>query len=276
MAGKLSSKIQKAATDLRKGQNMAPAGTATEQAFQGAAAAQGQQATTPSGQSNISETLGVQDARSQGEAAAQALENQAGQAQVQEAQQESAQRQRDAAMTAQRLEADTNYNNQINNQLARYKENSLDMDAAEEELALEDLGAKLALKDKQYQAELGRRGEAARLRDANAFTQEVKKQVMGEELANFRDQLEFAEREQGMDLESMEALAAIDINSAMAAANAALQSQLSAQQSAGFSQLGQAAGSIIGGMDFGGGSSSTPTTTSPTNTGSTGKLGGPV
>ena len=245
MAGKLSSKIKDAATNLRKTQQAAPAGGATEQAFAGAAAAQGKGVSGPSGQSNISEVLGVQDARAQGEQAAQALEQQAGQAQVQEAQQESQQKQFKSQQLAQKLEGDANYNQELDNQFAKYKEHSLDMDAEEENLALEDLGAKLALKDKQYQSEIGRRGEAARLTDAANFSEEVKKQVMGEELANFRDQIEFMEKEHGLDLENMEDLAKIDIDSALASANAALQADLTAQQSQGFAGLGKAGASYL-------------------------------
>lgn len=270
MAGKLSSKIKDAATNLRKTQQAAPAGGATEQAFAGAAAAQGKGVSGPSGQSNISEVLGVQDARAQGEQQAQALDQQAGQAQVQEAQQESQQKQFKSQQLAQKLEGDANYNQELDNQFAKYKEHSLDMDAEEENLALEDLGAKLALKDKQYQSEIGRRGEAARLIDAANFSEEVKKQVMGEDLANFRDQIEFMEKEHGLDLENMEDLAKIDIDSALASANAALQADIAAQQSQGYSQLGSAAAQGVGAMDFSGSNpSTTDTTTSRNNPGRT-------
>jgi len=244
MAGKLSSKIKDAATNLRKTQQAAPAGGATEQAFAGAAAQQGKAPSGPSGQSNISEVLGVQDQRAVGEQAAQKLDDQAGQAQVQEAQQESQQKQFKSQQLAQKLEGDARYNQELDNQFAKYKEHSLDMNAEEENLALEDLGAKLALKDKQYQSELGRRGDAARLTDAANFSEEVKKQVMGEELSNFRDQLEFMEKEHGLDLESMEDLSKIDIDSALASADAALQADITAQQSQGFSQLGGAAAKV--------------------------------
>ena len=260
MAGKLSSKIKDAASNLRKTQQATPAGGATEQAFAGAAAAQGKGVSGPSGQSNISEVLGVQQARAEGEQAAQGLEQQASQAQVQEAQQASQEKQFKSQQLAQKLEGDAQYNQQINQQLAKYQEHSLDMDAEEENLALEDLGAKLALKDKKYQAELSRRGESARLDDMNNFKEESAKLIMGEDLANFRSNIESMEREHGLDLQSMEDLAKIDINSALASADAALQADILAQQSAGFSQLGSAAGQAVGAMDFGGDTSAKGTT----------------
>jgi hypothetical protein len=245
MAGKLSSKIKDAATNLRKTQATTPAGGATEQAFAGAAAAQGKAPTGPSGQSNISEVLGVQEQRAVGEQAAQGLEQQASQAQVQEAQQASQQKQFKSQQLAQKLEGDARYNQELENQFARYKEHSLDMNAEEENLALEDLGAKLALKDKQYQSELSRRGEAARLHDAANFSEEVAKQVIGEDLANFRKSLEFQVEQHGLDLANMEDLSKIDIGSAMQAANAALQADITAQQSQGFQKLGGAAASYL-------------------------------
>jgi hypothetical protein len=277
MAGKLSSKIKDAATNLRKTQVSTPAGGATEQAFTGAAAAQGKAPTGPSGQSNISEVLGVQEQRAVGEQAAQQMDQQAGQAQVQEAQQASQQKQFKSQQLAQELEGDARYNQELDNQFAHYKEHSLDMNAEEENLALEDLGAKLALKDKKYQAELSRRGDAARLQDAANFSEEVAKQVIGEDLANFRKSLEFQVEQHGLDLENMEDLSKIDIGAALSAANAAIKADLVAQESAGWSQLGSAAGSAAGSMNFGGGTTSTAVpTTAPTNVGSTGKLGGPV
>ncbi len=243
--GKLSSKIKDAATNLRKTQQTAPAGGATEQAFAGAAAQQGQAATGPSGQSNISEVLGVQEQRAVGEQAAQQMEQQAGQAQVQEAEQASKQKQFKSQQMAQKLESDAQYSQELDNQLARYKEHGLDMDAEEENLALEDIGAKLALKDKKYQAELSRRGESARLHDAANFKEESAKLIMGEDLANFRKQIEFMEKEHGLDLQSMEDLAKIDINSALASADAALQADITAQQSQGFTDLGKAGGEVL-------------------------------
>ena len=130
---------------------------------------------TPSGQSNISEVLGVQEQRAQGEQAMQQLDQQAATAQVAEAQQASQDKVRDAQARARELEADAQFNKGIEDQLNNYEQHSLDMDAAEEELALEDLGAKLALKDRQYQAELDRRGKAANLQDALAFREETAK-----------------------------------------------------------------------------------------------------
>jgi len=263
MAGKLSSKIKDAATNLRKTQQTTPAGGATEQAFAGAAAQQGKAATGPSGQSNISEVLGVQEQRAVGEQAAQQMEQQAGQAQVQEAQQESQQKQFRSQQIAQKLESDAQYSQELDNQFARYKEHSLDMDAEEENLALEDLGAKLALKDKKYQAELARRGDAARLHDAASFNEEVAKQVIGEDLANFRKNLEFQVEQHGLDLKNMEDLSKINIGAALSAANAAIKADLAAQESAGWSQLGGAASSVVGDMDFG---STSTSTTGPTTT----------
>jgi len=272
MAGKLSEKIKQSASNLRQAQQAAPAGTATEQAFQQAAVAKGTAGTpTPSGQSNISEVLGVQEQRAAGEQAAQQIEQQAEQAQVAEAQQESKDVIRDATMRAQRLETDAKFNQELENQLNKYEQFSLDMDAAEEDLALEDLGAKLALKDKKYQAELQRRGDAARLQDANNFKEESQKLVMGESLKNFRDNIKFQEEQQDLDLQSMEDLAKLDIDSALAAADAAMAEALRQQQSQAFSQLGSAAASVVGDEGaykglFGGGSaaSATPATTAST------------
>lgn len=247
MASKLSEKIKGAATNLRQTQKAAPTGMATEQAFQQAAASKGTGGMpTPSGQSNISETLGVQQVRAEGEQQAQALDQQAATAQVAEAEQASADRQRGAAMLARKLEADTNYNQQIENQLNNYEQHSLDMDAAEEELALEDLGAKLALKDRKYQAELDRRAQAANLADQTAFREETAKLIMGEELKQLRDQIAFMEQQQKLDIANREDLAKIDINSALAAANAALQEDIAAQKSQAWSQLGGAAADIVG------------------------------
>jgi len=257
--GKLSSKIKDAATNLRKTQQTAPAGGATEQAFAGAAAQQGQAATGPSGQSNISEVLGVQEQRAVGEQAAQQMEQQAGQAQVQEAEQASKQKQFKSQQMAQKLESDAQYSQELDNQLARYKEHGLDMDAEEENLVLEDIGAKLALKDKKYQAELSRRGESARLHDAANFKEESAKLIMGEDLANFRKSLEFQVEQHGLDLQNMEDLSKINIGAALSAANAAIKADLAAQESAGWSQLGGA----VGDMDFG---STSTSTTDPTTT----------
>ena len=204
---------------------------------------------TPSGQSNISEVLGVQEQRAQGEQAMQQLDQQAATAQVAEAQQASQDKVRDAQARARELEADAQFNKGIEDQLNNYEQHSLDMDAAEEELALEDLGAKLALKDRQYQAELDRRGKAANLQDALAFREETAKLVMGEELKAFRDSIAFLEKEHQLDLNSREALAKMDINSALEAANAALQDDLRSQTSAAYSQLGSAAGKIVSDKD---------------------------
>lgn len=273
MASKLSDKIKQSAANLRQNQQAAPAGTATQQAFQQAAVGKGTAGPVVSGQSNISETLGVQEQRAVGEQAAQQLDQQAATAQVAEAQQASEDKQYQATQLAQKLESDANYNAQIEKQFNNYEQHSLDMDAAEEELALEDLGFKLALKDKQYMSHLDRMARTANLHDETAYKEEVAKIVMGEELKNFRDNIAFQEKQHGLDLQNMEDLAKIDINSALAAANAAISAELKAQQSGAWSQLGQAVGEGVASYKL-----STPKapTTPPSNVGSTGKLGGPV
>ena len=245
MASKLSDKIKCAANNLRQTQAATPAGMGTQQAVQQAAAGQGKAGGEAFGQSSISETLGVQQARAEGEQAAQALEQQAGQAQVAEAQQASQEKQEDAAQLAAKLEADANYNAAIEKQFNNYEQHSLDMDAAEEELALEDLGFRLALKDKQYMSQLDRMARTANLHDETAYKEETAKLIMGEELKNFRDNITFMEQQHGLDLQNMEELGKIDINSALAAANAAIQAELTAQQSGAFSQLGSAVGQGI-------------------------------
>lgn len=245
MASKLSEKIKQSANNLRQTQQAAPTGMGTQQAVQGAMAGQGTGAGEAFGQSSISETLAVQNQRAQGEQAAQALEQEAGQAQVAEAQQASEEKQFKASQLAQKLEADANYNAEIEKQFNNYEQHSLDMDAAEEELALEDLGFRLALKDKTYMANLDRMAQTANLEDETAYKEEVAKIVMGEELAAFHKNLQFMEQQHALDLASMEDLAKIDINGAMAAATAALNEDIRAQQSQGYSELGKAAGSVL-------------------------------
>ena len=239
MAGKLSSKIKDAATNLRKNQTNAPAGGATEQAFAGAAAAQGKGVSGPSGQSNIGEVLGVQGVRAQGEQAAQAMDQQAGQAQVQEVEQDSKQKQFKVQQRSQLLEGDQKYNQGIEDQFLKYKEHGLDMNAEEENLALEDLGAKLALKDKQYQAHLSRTGAEGRLHDELAFKEESEKLIQGEALSTFRKELDFLVEQNDLDLQNIEDLAQIDLDSALLVANAAIEEDMNAQRSQGYSDLAE-------------------------------------
>ena len=126
----------------------------------------------------------------------------------------------------------------------KFEQASLDMDAEEEELELEMLGFKLALKDKQYMAQLDREAKQANLQDELAFKEESAKLIMGEDLANFRSQLDFKLEQNKLDLNNMEALSQISLDDALAAANFAVQEQSIAAESAGFQQLGSSLGSL--------------------------------
>ena len=278
MASKLSEKIKEAAQNLRQKQQSAPAGGATEQAFQQATAAQGMAGTAaPSGQSNIQEVLGVQQQRAQGEQVAQQMEQQAEQVQVREEAQESEERQYETQQLAAKLEQDANYSAALDDQFNKYEQFSIDMDEAEEELALEELGFKLALKDKQYLANLDRMAKTANALDETAYKEEVSNVILGEDIKNFRDQILFQEKEQQLDLNNREDLAKIDINAALAAGSAALREDLKAQEQAAFQQLGQAGASVAGSM-YEDKIAKTPTKTSttPTTTASTTRTTGRI
>lgn len=265
MASKLSEKIKEAAQNLRQKQQSAPAGGATEQAFQQATAAQGMAGTAaPSGQSNIQEVLGVQQQRAQGEQVAQQMEQQAEQVQVREEAQESEERQYETQQLAAKLEQDANYSAALDDQFNKYEQFSIDMDEAEEELALEELGFKLALKDKQYLANLDRMAKTANALDETAYKEEVANVILGEDIKNFRNQILFQEKEQQLDLNNREDLAKIDINAALAAGSAALREDLIAQEQAAWQQLGQAGADVAGSLY-----KKTPTTSATTTSTST-------
>lgn len=241
MATRFSSKIKKAAQNLRSQQAQPMGASGMQQAFQQQQAGQGTAGSVgqATGQSNIQEILGIQAQRQQGEQTAQQLEQQAMQA-------ESEERQFEATRKAEKLENDANYNQALNQQFNKFEQNSLDMDAEEEELELEVLGFQLALKDKQYMAELDRRARQSNLQDELAFKEETAKLVMGEDLANFRNQLDFKLQQNKLDINNMEALSQISLDDAFAAANFAMQEQLIQAESAGYQQLGSAVGQGIG------------------------------
>ena len=231
-----------------------------QQAGQGTAGSVGQ----ATGQSNIQEVLGIQAQRQQGEQAAEQLEQQAMQA-------ESEEREFQATQNAEKLENDANYNQALNQQFNKFEQASLDMDAEEEELELEVLGFQLALKDKQYMAQLDREAKQANLKDEIAFKEETAKLVMGEDLANFRNQLDFKLEQNKLDLNNMEALSQISLDDALAAANFAMQEQQIAAESAGWQQFGSSLGKLGAsaygnmGKDTGGtGAGTTPAMTSDT------------
>ena len=259
MATKLSEKIRQSAQNLRQTQQQAPAGGATQQAFQASQVGQGKAPTQPLGQSNISEILAIQDARAQGEQAAQQIEAQADQTQVKEAEQAAQERVFDATQTANKLETDAQYNQQLDDQLNKYEQFSLDMTEQEEDLALEKMGFELMLKDKKYMAYLDQAGRQGRLNNELEYRKEVANQVYGEKLAETMRQIGFMENQYELDSINIEKLAQIDINSAIAAANAALQDDLRAQESAAWGQLGKAAGTAISGAKEADADTTTPT-----------------
>ena len=244
MALKLSEKIKQQAQNIRQNQQAGMAGTKTQQAFQQAAVAQGKAGTAaPSGQSNIDEILGIQQQRMQGEQAAEQLEQQAGQVAVQEEAQESEERQHQAIKIAEKLESDANYNQLVESEFNKYEQFRLDMSDEEEQLALENLGFQLALKDKAYLAQLDRRAKEENLRDELAFKEQTAKTILGEELNNFRKDLAFQEQQFDLDLQNREDLAKINIDAALAAGAAALEEDLVRQKSQAWSDLFGAASS---------------------------------
>ena len=261
----LSDKIKSAAQGVRDKLRNQPVGIETERARQGMAARSGKAATGPSGQSNVAEKLAAKDAEFQGEQVAQNLEGQADAAVTAEAAAESQQRMFDAGQRAATLEADANYSQAIDSELNKFEQFSMDMSEAEEDLALEKLGFQMALKDKQYMARLDQQARLARLEDDIAYKQEVADQIMGEEYARTMRELGFMENEHDLDMQNIDKLASMDINSAMAAANAAIQDDIRMQKSQAWSSLGSSGAQVISGLDNKGVFDKKSPTTTPTN-----------
>ena len=167
----------------------------------------------------------------------------------------------DAIQTANKLETDAQYNQQLDDQLNKYEQFSLDMTEQEEDLALEKMGFELMLKDKKYMAYLDQAGRQSRLKNELEYKKEVANQIYGEKLAETMRQIGFMENQHELDSINTEKLAQIDINSAIAAANAALQDDLKAQESAAWVQGGKAVGTAISGSMEAGDKSTAPTQT---------------
>ena len=248
MAKRLSSKIRQAAQNLR--QSPGPVGGATQRAFEQSQVAQGMAPTgQPLGQSNIAETLAIQNTQGQLDQAAQQLESQADQAQVVEAEQASKEKMFDTQQTSAQLESNAQYSQQLDQQLNKYEQFSLDMSEAEEDLALEKMGFELMLKDKQYMAYLDQSGRMGRLHNELEYKKEVANQIFGERLAETMRQIGFMESQHDLDMKNADALASLSINDALAAASAALEDDLRMQESQAWSSLGSSGAKVIQGLD---------------------------
>lgn len=234
--GQLLDNITKAAQASKQPQGQV--GGATEATFQDLRAAGGKQAAgTPSGQSGVAEQLGIaqqQEAQSQ---VTDQLQGQAQQAGVQEAQQQLQQEQFETQQKMQNRANDQQYQQQLDSMYNNLSQNHQQMDQQEKELAMEQLAFDQRLDNQQYVAGLEDRARRARLEEGNNFQEEMRKQVMGDQLAlleaDFDNRMMEANKQDKYTLEQARSDAAF----AMQTLNAALQDASKAQFAQGVGDL---------------------------------------
>jgi len=187
--GQLLDNIKNAA--IRSKQPQGQVGGATENAFQSIQEMQGKAGTgAPSGQTNVQERLGISQQKSAQGAITDQLTQQATQAAVTEQQQAQQQNQFDTNQKMQARANDQDYQATIDNMYNELAQNYQKMDQQEREMAMEQLAFDQRLSDEQYVHGLQQRGQQARLEDQHAFQEELKKQVMGDNLARLERQFD--------------------------------------------------------------------------------------
>lgn len=209
--GQLLDNIKNAAMASKKPQGQV--GGAAEATFKDVQAGTGKQVTsTPSGQSNVAEQLGIaqqQEAQSQ---VTDQLQQQQVQAGLTEEQQAVQQEQFDNQQKMESRAADQNYQQQLDNMYNNLSQNYQKMDQEERELNMEQLAFDQRLDNEQYINGLQDRGRRARLDDANNFREEMRKQVIGEQLAllesEYDNRMYEAEKQDAYSLEQARADAA--------------------------------------------------------------------
>ena len=160
-------------------------GGATEATFQDLRTAKTGKANRggPSGQSSLTEGMAIAEASQGQQQVQEQLQQEQQKAGVTEEQQALQQEQVESQQKMQSRANDQEYQNQIDSMYNNLEQNYQKMEQEEQEMALEQVAFDQRLDNEQYVAGLQDRGKRARLDDANNFREEMRKQVLGEDLA---------------------------------------------------------------------------------------------
>jgi len=238
--GKLLDNIKNAAMKTKQPQGQV--GGATEATFQDLRQAGGKADVRggPSGQSSLTEQLGIAEAQQGQQAVQDQMQQQQVSAGLTEQQQKMQQDQIDNEMKMTARAGDQEYQQNLDNMYNNLSQNYQKMGQEEKEMAMEQATFDQRLDNEQYVAGLNDRAARARLEDANEFNTEMRKQIMGQELESMTREFDHRKSESKKQDDYTIQRARSDAAFAMKMFESAMSSQLDSQKAGALGDLASA------------------------------------